>query len=637
MTAIAALYVAKQILLPFALAVFLSFLLAPLVSRLERWKFPRVAAVLVAVALAFAGLGALGSTLFRQIYDFGDRLPEYEVNLIHKVQTFQGGEGGIVAKVSDAIQEMGEKLASERSGAQPPPKATSGRSQSGGAVGDAAPVRVEVIRPLSATDIAQGAFGPLVGPLGAAAMTIVFVIFMLIEREGLRNRLIHLIGARQLNLTTQALDDAAHRITRYLVMQLVVNAVFGAVIAAGLLLIGLPNALLWGVLAACLRFLPFLGPWIAATIPLALSLAVFDGWTRPLLVLGLFAVNELVSNNVLEPWLYGASTGISTIGILASAVFWTWLWGPVGLIMATPLTVCLTVIGRYVPQLALLNTLLSDQQPLSPHDRFYQRLLALDSDEAIEVAEEYLRGHSLEALYDGVLLPALRSAEEDRHGGELDESRLQFIHLTVRELVEDLGARESSMLAEGADAVPPEADSASDAAEIVCLPARDEADEIVAVMLAQLLAARRLKTEVISTRALASEMLGQVARHDPRVVCVSALPPFAATHARYLCKRLRPAFPGLPIVAGLWQASGGKKSQERLLAAGIDGFALTLADAAAQIVQLWSSRRATPVQAPVGANELDANRRQTAYGPGAAGTGCPAGSPGRNDSSIVAK
>jgi len=309
----------------------------------------------------------------------------------------------------------------------------------------------------------------------------------------------------------------------------------------------------------------------------------------------------------------------------------------VGLIMATPLTVCLTVIGRYVPQLALLHTLLSDQQPLSPHDRFYQRLLALDPDEAIEVAEEYLRDHSLEALYDAVLLPALRSAEEDRHGGGLDESRLGVIHLAVRDLVEDLGARERPVLAEGGDTDAAEADAASDAIEIVCLPARDEADEIVAVMLAQLLAARRLKTEVISSRALASEMLEQVVRYDPRVVCVSALPPFAATHARYLCKRLRPAFPRLSIVAGLWQASGAKKSQERLLAAGIDGFALTLAEAAAQIVQLWSSRRATTAQAPVGANQRDANCRQAAYGSAAAGTGCPAGSPGRNDSSIVAK
>lgn len=604
-TAVAGLYLAKEILLPFALAVFLSFLLAPLVSRLEKWRFPRIVAVLVTVALAFAGLGTLGSTLVQQIYELAYRLPEYETNLIHKAQAFQSGQGGVVEKVSAAIKEMGEKLASGRPGGQARP-ATTAASPSREAADEAspAPLPVEIVSPLSAVDIAQRVFGPIVGPLGTAAMVIVFVIFMLIEREALRNRLIHLVGSRQLNLTTQALDDAARRITRYLLMQLTVNAIFGVVIAVGLLLIGLPNALLWGILATFLRFLPFVGAWLAAAVPLALSLAVFDGWTRPLLVLGLFLLNELVSNNVLEPWLYGASTGISNIGILVSAVFWAWLWGPVGLIIATPLTVCVTVVGRYVPQLALLHTLLSDEQPLSPPDRFYQRLLALDPDEAIEVAEEYLRSHSFESLYDAVLLPALRSAEEDRHGGGLDESRLKLIHLTVRELVEDLGARERPVVDETGDAAAPEADAPNEAAEILCLPARDEADEIVAVMLAQLLGARRIKAEVVSTRALASEMLEQVGRHDPRVVCVSALPPFATTHARYLCKRLRPAFPTLPIVAGLWQANGGgKKAQERLLATGIDGFATTLAEATEQIVQLWSSRRATPVQAPVGAVE----------------------------------
>lgn len=599
--AIAGLYLAKEILLPFAMAVFLSFLLAPLVSRLEKWRFPRVVAVLTMVALAFAGLAALGSTLVRQIYEFADRLPEYETNLIQKAQAFQSGQGGIVGKVSAAIEDMGKKLSSGRAGAHAWPATASGARSPEAAAPSAAPkpvepLPVEVVTPLSRFEIAQGVFGPLFRPLGTAAMVIVFVIFMLIEREALRNRLIHLVGPRQLNLTTQALDDAARRITRYLLMQLTVNAIFGVVIAVGLLLIGLPNAILWGVLAMFLRFLPYVGAWISAAIPLALSLAVFDGWTRPLLVLCLFLLNELVGNNVLEPWLYGASTGISNIGILASAVFWTWLWGPVGLIIATPLTVCVTVIGRYVPQLALLHTLLSDEQALSPPDRFYQRLLALDPDEAIEVAEEFLRANSLESLYDAVLLPALRSAEEDRHRGDLEESRLKLIHLTVRELVEDLATRERPLL-EGDEAGAREIAVLNGTAEVLCLPARDEADEIVAIMLADLLDARHVKTMVISTRALASEMLAQVGGHDPRVVCVSALPPFAATHARYLCKRLRPAFPGLPIVAGLWQANGGgKKAQERLTAAGIDGFATNLADATEQIVKLWSSRRATPAQ-----------------------------------------
>ncbi len=206
-------------------------------------------------------------------------------------------------------------------------------------------------------------------------------------------------------------------------------------------MIGLPNALLWGALTALLRFVPYVGPWIAAIMPIAISLAVFDGWLQPGLVVALFVVNELISNNVIEPWLYGSSTGISTIGILASAVFWTWIWGPLGLVMATPLTVCLTVVGRYVPQLAFFNTMLSDQDVLPPQSRFYQRLLALDPEEATEVAEDYLATSSLTELYDIVLLPALSLAEQDRHHGELDEEKQRFVHQTTREIVEELGER----------------------------------------------------------------------------------------------------------------------------------------------------------------------------------------------------
>ena len=252
------------------------------------------------------------------------------------------------------------------------------------------PMPVEIVNGLSAQTVAQSVLGPIISPVGTAAMVVVFVVFMLIERENLRNRIIHLIGSRQLNVATQALDDAASRVSRYLLMQLIVNSAFGFVIAVGLFFIGVPNPLVWGILATVLRFLPYIGPWIAATIPIVLASAVFQGWTRPLLVLALFIANELIANNLIEPWLYGASTGISTMGILVSAVFWTWLWGPVGLVMATPLTVCLVVMGRYVPHMSFLHTLLSDEEVLSPDARFYQRLLAMDPEEATDIAEEYL-------------------------------------------------------------------------------------------------------------------------------------------------------------------------------------------------------------------------------------------------------
>ncbi len=372
-------------------------------------------------------------------------------------------------------------------------------------------------------------------------------------------------------------------------MQLIVNAAYGLVIAAGLFVIGLPNCFLWGVLTMVLRFVPYVGPWIAAVLPIALSLAVFEGWTRPGLVLALFIVNELISNNVIEPWLYGASTGISTLGILVSAVFWTWLWGPVGLVMATPLTVCLTVLGRYVPHLSFLDTLLSDQEVLAPEARFYQRLLAMDPEEATDVAEEYLKENSLESLYDRVLLPALSLAEQDRHHGNLDEGKQRFILNAMRELVDELGTKNKQLSENGGDMV---STGAAPESSVICLPARDEADEIAGAMLIQILEAKGVRALLSSAQSLSGEMVMQVSEQGVQVVCVSALPPLAVTHARYLCKRLRPRFPNLKIVVGLWQTSTStKKAQQRLVAAGADQFVTTLAEASQVLSQLVGSQR----------------------------------------------
>jgi AI-2E family transporter len=302
------------------------------------------------------------------------------------------------------------------------------------------------------------------------------------------------------------------------------------------------------------------------------------------LVVSLFVVNELISNNVIEPWLYGSSTGISTIGILASAVFWAWIWGPVGLVMATPLTVCLTVLGRYVPQRAFFNTMLSDQDVLPPQSRFYQRLLALDPEEAMEVAEDYLATSSLTELYDEVLLPALSLAEHDRHHGALDEEKQRFVHQSTREIVEELGERICKAESDNdktLDASSLPADSMSQKASILCLPARDEADEIAGLMLAQLLEQCGVSARVASTQTLRGEMIERVTAESIAIVCISALPPLAATHARFLCKRLRPSFPRLKLIVGIWQTGGlTTKTQERLTAIGIDKLVTTLREAA---------------------------------------------------------
>ena len=604
---IVGLWFARGILLPFALGILLSFLLAPVVGWAEKCRCPRIPAVLIVVAIAFAGVGLLSSIIGHELYDLAKRLPEYKSNIIQKVDAIRGDGSGVLAEMTDAIAEvqseasrplveaeraLGTTGASQDSSAPdlPAPRVANEREL-------AEPARVEVVNPLSLNEIVGRIFGPVLRPLGTAAIVLVFVVFMLIQREDLRNRLIHLIGSPRLNVTTQALDDAAHRVSRYLVMQLVINSLFGLVIGVGLFLIDVPNSLLWGVMAGILRFVPFIGPWIAAVVPVALTLAVFDGWTKPVLVIGLFVINELVSNNVLEPWLYGASTGISSLGIMVSAVFWTWLWGPVGLVMATPLTVCVMVLGRHVPQLGFVNKLLSTQEILPPQDRFYQRLLALDPEEAVEVAEDFLKHHSLEALYDTVLLPALSLAEQDRHHGDLEGPKERLIIDTLRELVDDLGTRAQRVAIESRDNLnqPHTTPVASNDVSVLCLPARDEADEVAGMMLAQLLEARGVKTRLLSSKILVGEMLEQVAEQGVRVVCVSALPPFATTHARYLCKRLRPKFPELPVVVALWTVSArARTTRDRLAELNIRDFVTTLADAAEQIARLASHHRLTP-------------------------------------------
>lgn len=615
MAIVAILYFAREVLLPFALALLLSFLLAPLVDRLKRWHIARVPAVIMAVLLSFTFIGILGYVLFQQVYDLAYRLPDYETNITERVRALRGDEEGIFAKVATAVDDIQRKLREEpanpavgprgSSEAQSPPPTTNlerapRRLASAPVLGGLArtdpPVRVQVVSPLSAAGFVEQlmAAGPWLAPLGTAIMVIVLTIFMLIEREDLRNRLIYLIGSHHLNDTTIALDAAAYRVSRYLRMQLVVNAIFGIAITIGLFAIGIPNSLLWGFAAILLRFIPFVGAVIAAIVPLAISLAVSSGWSAPVSVLVLYTVSEVVVGNVIEPRLIASSTGISALGILVSTIVWLWLWGPIGLILATPVTVCLAVLVGYVPRLEFLRTLLSDEHVLPPAARFYQRLLATDPDEALEVAEEYLRANSIESLYDVVLVPALRLAEEDHHQGALEESKHRFVHQIIRELVEDLGARETHPTAASAEASandPGIREEQPGPTSALCLPASDDADELVGSMLAQMLAKHGIRMEVLSTAHLASEMVQEVVSRQVDVVCVSALPPVAATHARYICKRLLPKNQSFKVVCGLWQSEGAKKAQDRLLETGIAGCVTTLVNATELISSLVASAR----------------------------------------------
>jgi len=427
---------------------------------------------------------------------------------------------------------------------------------------------------------------PLLPPLATTGIVIVFVMFMLIARESLRDRIIGLVGEQQLMVTTQAIDDAARRVSRYLVMMLMVATLHGTMVAIGLYLIGVPQPLLWGALSLVLRFVPYVGPWLAAAFPILLSLAVFDTWYEPMMAIGLFVVLELITNNVLEPVFYGSGTGVSPVAILVSAVFWAWLWGGPGLVLSTPLTVCLVVIGQHFPRMRTWAVLLSDKPGMSPQMHVYQRLLAMDQDAVFQFAKDYLKTHSLRELYDEVFLGSLLLGERDRHRGALDTERQQFVISALRDVIDDLPEHlvETAAAASKADAK--EALGTPEPLAllpVLCVAAHDEADSISAQMLAQLLAAENIVGEAMIGVPLVAEVLERIEQFKPRVVCVSAMPPSAVMHARHLCKRICAKFPDLPIVVGVWKSNNRTQAIERIRSCGTEQVVTSLTQAMEQL------------------------------------------------------
>lgn len=538
--AAAILYLAREVLIPLALAILLSFLLAPVVRRLEHWRLGRIPSTFIAVVIGFSLIGGIGVVASKQALSLAAKLPEYRANIGKKIRAVREPQQGSLGKAAEAIRELENEAAP-----------------------GTAPIAVAETPPTALAALREW-IDPFVKPVGTALAVVVFTILMLLNRENMRERLIGLIGPQRINVTTQALGEAAYRVSSYLYMQLVVNASFGVPFALALWLIGIPNAMLWGLLGTLLRFIPYAGVWIAVAMPATLAFAIFDGWSHVAWVLGVFFVLELLLVNVLEPWLYGRSAGLSTIAIIVAALFWTWLWGPVGLLLAVPLTVCIAVMGRYIPELGYLNVLLGVEPVLSPEARFYQRLVARDRDESIALADEYAAEHGQAALFDTLLIPALALIETDRHKGALEPETERFAFDTTRHILDELG----------------EDGSETTAAPHVCiLPARDQADELAGAMLARLLPG----AQVFSAKSLATETLEQVGEGACRVMCISAVPPHAASHASYLARRLKKQFPKLRIVVALWTNEGVEKVRPRLLGAGIDEVATRLPEVLAQL------------------------------------------------------
>ncbi|MGH8595547.1 MAG: AI-2E family transporter, partial [Gammaproteobacteria bacterium] len=578
--AIAALYFAREIAIPFALALLLSFMLTPLVARLRRWGLPRVPSVIGVVAFSFAVLGSAGYLIAGQLSALGDELPQYQRNLQKKIKALRFEEGGTLAKIGKMTHELQADIAAETKQPATSPQISSGQAR---------PIPVETYKPEpTAAEALRDNLAALAGTLGTAGVVVIFVFYMLLNREDLRERVLRLAGPGQLHATAEALDDAGQRVSRYLVRQLLINTGYGVPIAIGLYFIGVPYAVLWGCLAIVLRFIPYLGPIIAAVLPIGLAFAVDPDWSIALYAIALFLTLELITNNLIEPWLYGTTTGISPLAILVAAVFWTWLWGLAGLFLSTPLTVCLVVLGRHVPYLEFLDVLLGDQPVLPPGARFYQRMVVNDHESAEQYAAQFLEENSLETLFDEMIVPALSLAEQSRQRGQLSEAQEKYLLRNTRELIESLIDRESKKERDSGDkGFDAESEASPVLRSVLCVPAEDEADELIAHMLCHLLERRDIVARVVASEAIETRKVAAAARKAVEIFCVSALPPNALLRARAVTRRLRAKFSRKKIIVGLWKVDlEDEKLRKRLSVLNADHIVATLAEAANQITLL---------------------------------------------------
>lgn len=574
---VAALYFGREVFVPVALAVLFSFVLAPLVKGMQRLRVPRALAVTTVVLIAFAILATVTMAMVSQATQLASQLPIYQNNMRSKIAALKGSDAGsgVLSRAADVLQDLGREL--DRPKVELP-----STSETTAPSRDGRPIPVEVHQPEpGAIETLQAFLSPLIHPITTTGIVLIFVVFILLKREDLRNRFIRLTGIYDLQKTTAAFDDAARRLSRLFLTQLIVNTGFGVVIGCGLWAIGVPSALLWGILAAVLRFIPYLGAVLSAVFPMVIAASVDPGWMMLALTAGLFLITEPLVGHVIEPLAYGRSTGLSPVAIVVAATFWTWLWGPIGLVLATPLTVCLVVLGRHVERLEFLDVMLGDRPPLSAPEIFYQRILAGDPAEAADNAEEVLKERSLSAFYDEVALEGLRLAAADEARGVLDAPRRNQILATVREVVEDLSDHDDHRPSLDATTTDPEIEAAieqTDESEgtsdlpvltaerlgeafqgrdrVVCIGARSQLDEAVALMLSQILEKHGLAAVALPPTTLLTGGLERLAEQDPALICLCYIGPRNTAHVRYALRRLRRRVPRAILVLGqFWQAS----------------------------------------------------------------------------------
>jgi predicted PurR-regulated permease PerM len=602
---VAVLYLARSICIPLALAIFLAFVLSPVVDWLERRRLGRLLAVLATVGLVATAAALTGALVTWQMAALTSSLPDHEGNIKAKITTAKrwfSSQGE--SRFGQFIQEIGSVITQSSEEAQVEANRSAGRSALGAAAGGPAalPKSVTMPSPLGPPHPAAASppswlnegLGTFLSPaaeiIGQAAFAFILSVFMLLKQEDLRNRLIRLTGDVQVTTTTRAVHDASQRISNYLFMQLLINTGYGVAITLALLLLGVKYALLWGFLASLMRYVPYLGTWIGMLPPVIFTLATAEGWWLPLAVAAIYGGFELTCNNVFEPWLYGTSMGLSEVAQLVAAAFWAFLWGPIGLILSGPLTVCLLILGKYVPRFSFLEVLLGDEPALNADVRIYQRLAARDQDEAAEVAHEELKASSAEQAFDTVLIPALTYARRDHARHSLSDDDLRAITTSMREIIDEvLESRLHPAAPVNEPAAPP--------VRLLAVPARDEADELVLEMLRGLLDPARWEVEVATDERLTSEVVTHAAEAAPAVIVIGSLPPGGLAHTRYLCKRLDRECPDARLVVGRWGLSEDmEQNREQLGEAGADHVATSLADAV-QYLSGWAAALATQQEA----------------------------------------
>jgi len=565
------LYFGRDVLVPIALAILLSFVLSPLVGLLKRWYVPRGIAVAIVALAAFAAIFGLGALMVSQVNELAGDLPRYQSTLREKIQALRGATAGAgtLERASEVLQDLSKEIDKPKAGAHTPLLRDSRTP--------GAPIPVEVRQPdPGALQTVATLIAPLIHPLTTTGIVIIFVIFILGQHQDLRNRLIRLAGAQDLQRTTAALDEAGERLSRLFLTQLGFNAIFGLVIGIGLALIGVPSAPLWGMMAAILRFVPYIGAPISAIFPLVLAAAVAPGWTMALWTAALFLIVEPIAGHVIEPLVYGRSSGLSPVAVIVSATFWTWLWGPIGLVLSTPLTICMVVLGRHVDQLKFLEVMFGDEPPLTPAETTYQRMLARDPVEAAEQAQSFLREKPLVAYYDEILLEGLRLAQADAERGLLDNERMEHIRDAVADIVEDLAPHQDKTEARAKD----ETENAGpsplahldkmetrreplelpahwrDGKPVVCIPGLGLLDEAAARMLADLVGRERIGARAEPADALSMSRISALDTTGVALVCLCYVGTATPAQIRYAVRRIRRRSPDvLVLVARLGKSA----------------------------------------------------------------------------------